>query len=60
MASDLDRATRVARTAARAGAPPPSAGGVARAMVQHNVVVAGERQHAVKCRVIPHVTTELG
>merc|ERR1740123_2693029 len=60
MASDLDRATRVARTAASAGAPPPPAGGVARAMVQHNMVVGAERQHAVKCGVIPHVTTEFG
>merc|ERR1740123_2975961 len=60
MASDSDRATRVSRAAASAGAPPPPAGGVARAMVQHNVVVAGERQHAVKCCVVPHVITEFG
>merc|ERR1740129_1864709 len=60
MGSDLDRATPIARTTASAGAPPPPAGGVARAMVQHNVVVGGERQHAVKCGVIPPVARELG
>merc|ERR1740129_999017 len=60
MGSDLDRATPIARTTASAGAPPPPAGGVARAMVQHNGVVGGERQHAVKCGVIPPVARELG